>query len=138
MISSPDLLPFEMNLLGFRRTFVEKLFTIHGKIERFQADGVHPGRDLRHYADLCLLAETDEVREMLRSPEYAETCADYDDPDRIGTVDDGAGSARSPAAEAPRATRRGEQVLRPAMRGTAGPRRRNAPRSHRPARSRRP
>ena len=78
----PDLLPFEMNLLAFRRTFVEKLFTIHGKIERFQADGVHPGRDLRHYADLYLLAETNEVREMLRSPEYAEICADYDENSR--------------------------------------------------------
>lgn len=77
-----DVVPFEMNLLAFRRTFVEKLFTIHGKIERFQADGVHPGRDLRHYADLYFLAETDEVREMLRSPEYAEICTDYDENSR--------------------------------------------------------
>lgn len=78
-LESPDeLQPFEMNLLAFRRTFVEKLFTIHGKIQRFFDDGTLPGRDLRHYADLHMLASRDEVREMLRSAEYAEICADYD------------------------------------------------------------
>ena len=33
--------PFTMTLLHFRRTFVEKLFALHGKVERLKADG-HP------------------------------------------------------------------------------------------------
>lgn len=48
--------PFEMDLLHFRRTFVEKLFAIHGKVERLEQEGVPLGRDVRHYADLYVLA----------------------------------------------------------------------------------
>ncbi len=74
----PELEPFEMALLAFRRTFVEKLFTIHGKIERFKADGTHPGRDVRHYADLYYLAGEPAVLEMLASDEYRAIRLDYD------------------------------------------------------------
>jgi Nucleotidyl transferase AbiEii toxin, Type IV TA system len=59
-----------MTLLHFRRTFIEKLFAIHGKIERFKADGHPLGRDARHYADIHTLAGTDEVMAMLDSTEY--------------------------------------------------------------------
>ena len=73
-----DLQPFDMKLLHFRRTFVEKLFTIHGKIERFKADGTAVGRDARHYADIHKLAGENDVVAMLNSPEYGELKLDYD------------------------------------------------------------
>ncbi len=74
--------PFAMTLLHFRRTFVEKLFAIHGKIERLKSEGHPLGRDARHYADIHVLAGQPEVLEMLRSPEYALICADYDEKSR--------------------------------------------------------
>jgi hypothetical protein len=73
-----DLAGFDMTLLHFRRTFVEKLFAIHGKVVRLVGEGVALGRDARHYADLYALAGTHEVRAMLASPEYAEIRDDYD------------------------------------------------------------
>jgi hypothetical protein len=73
-----DLIGFDMTLLHFRRTFVEKLFAIHGKVVRLVGEGVPLGRDARHYADLHALAGTHEVRAMLASPEYAEIRDDYD------------------------------------------------------------
>lgn len=69
---------FPMTLLHFRRTFVEKLFAIHGKVERLKADGHPLGRDARHYADIHVLAGRDEVVGMLKSGEYLEICCDYD------------------------------------------------------------
>jgi hypothetical protein len=73
-----DLAPFEMTLLHFRRTFVEKLFTIHSKVRRLLEDGTPVARDARHYADLHALASRPEVIAMLRSGEYAAICRDYD------------------------------------------------------------
>lgn len=73
-----DLGPFAMTLLHFRRTFVEKLFTIHGKVERLKAEGYRLGRDARHYSDLFALAGTPEVQTMLESDEYAQIKDDYD------------------------------------------------------------
>jgi len=73
-----DLPGFEMTLLHFRRTFVEKMFAIHGKVVRLIEDGVPLGRDARHYADLHALAGTHEVHAMLASPEYREIRDDYD------------------------------------------------------------
>ena len=70
--------PFTMTLLHFRRTFVEKLFALHGKIERLKTDGHQLGRDARHYADIHVLAATDEVLTMLTSDEYAAIKSDYD------------------------------------------------------------
>jgi hypothetical protein len=70
--------PFTMTLLHFRRTFVEKLFALHGKVERLKAEGHPLGRDARHYADIHVLAATDAVLAMLRCDEYAEIKADYD------------------------------------------------------------
>lgn len=74
--------PFPMTLLRFRRTFVEKLFAIHGKIERLKQDGHPVGRDARHYADLYVLAGQAEVLVMLRSPEYEAIRLDYDEKSR--------------------------------------------------------
>jgi hypothetical protein len=68
---------FALTLLHFRRTFVEKMFAIHGKVERFLREGTPVGSYARHYYDLFRLAGTPEVAAMLRSPEYSEIKADY-------------------------------------------------------------
>jgi len=69
---------FEMRLLHFRRTFVEKMFAIHGKVEAFKSEGREIGGYARHYYDLYCLANRPEVLAMLRSDEYAAIKADYD------------------------------------------------------------
>jgi hypothetical protein len=71
-----------MTLLHFRRTFVEKLFAIHGKVEQLKESGALLGRDVRHYADLYVLADRPEVTAMLASDEYDEIKADYDEKSR--------------------------------------------------------
>jgi hypothetical protein len=77
-----DLGGFEMTLLHYRRTFVEKLFALHGKVVRLQEGGPPLGRDARHYSDLYVLAGEREVRAMLASPEYEEIRRDYDEKSR--------------------------------------------------------
>ena len=77
-LNAEDEGPFPMRLLHFRRTFVEKLFAIHGKVERLKRDGTPLGTYARHYYDLFRLAGQDEVLAMLRSPEYAAIRTDYD------------------------------------------------------------
>lgn len=69
---------FEMRLLHFRRTFVEKLFAIHSKVEKFKQTGIGIGGYARHYYDLYCLAERQEVLAMLRSNEYEAIKIDYD------------------------------------------------------------
>lgn len=77
-----DLTGFEMALLHYRRTFVEKLFALHGKVLRLQEEGHPLARDARHYADLYALADQHEVRSMLASSEYAQIREDYDEKSR--------------------------------------------------------
>jgi len=72
-----------MRLLHFRRTFVEKLFAIHGKVELLKRDGKPIGSYARHYYDLYQLARTPDVPAMLATPEYDEIKADYDHISRI-------------------------------------------------------
>jgi Nucleotidyl transferase AbiEii toxin, Type IV TA system len=74
---------FEMRLLHFRRTFVEKLFTIHGKVEAFKAAGQQIGVYARHYYDLFCLADRPEILAMLNSQEYMDIRADYDRVSRV-------------------------------------------------------
>ena len=69
---------FEMRLLHFRRTFVEKLFAIHGKVELLKRDGRPLGSHARHYYDLFHLAEQPQVLTMLTCKEYAAIKVDYD------------------------------------------------------------
>lgn len=69
---------FPMRLLHFRRTFVEKLFAIHARVERLVEQRAPLGSYARHYYDLYCLAQGTEVRVMLQSPEYGEIRADYD------------------------------------------------------------
>jgi hypothetical protein len=81
-LGAEDEGPFEMRLLHFRRTFVEKLFAIHAKVEAFKMTGQEIGGYARHYYDLFCLADRPEVLAMLQSEEYAAIKADYD---RIST-----------------------------------------------------
>lgn len=70
---------FSMRLLHFRRTFVEKLFAIHGKVELLKRDGRPIGSYARHYYDLFQLAAQQDVTAMLASDEYAAIKTDYDE-----------------------------------------------------------
>lgn len=72
-----DRLPFEMRLLHFRRTFVEKLFTLHSRVERVMAQGKELGRDARHYYDLAMLLDQPQTRMMLESEEFKVICGQY-------------------------------------------------------------
>lgn len=69
---------FKMRLLHFRRTFVEKLFAIHKRVEMWKKDGTAVGTHTRHYYDLYHLAGREEVRQMLQSGEYEQIKMDYD------------------------------------------------------------
>ena len=77
-LQAQDEQPFSLRLLHFRRTFVEKLFAIHAKVELFKRDARPIGPYARHYYDIYHLAGHDEVRAMLASEEYAELKTDYD------------------------------------------------------------
>lgn len=77
-----DLSGFDMTLLHYRRTFVEKMFALHGKVIRLRDEGLPLGRDARHYPDLYALAGEQEVHAMLASPEYDEIRKDYDEKSR--------------------------------------------------------
>ena len=76
-LGAEDEGPFEMRLLHFRRTFVEKMFAIHAKVEAYKKTGKEIGGYARHFYDLFCLAERPEVRAMLRSEEYGIIKADY-------------------------------------------------------------
>jgi hypothetical protein len=65
-------------LLHFRRTFVEKMFAIHGKIELLKRDGQPLGGYARHYYDIFQLSQQPEVLAMLQSDEYGAIKQDYD------------------------------------------------------------
>ena len=69
-------------MLHYRRTFVEKLFALHGKVVRLLDEGQPLARDARHYPDLYVLAGEHEVHTMLASPEYGEIRRDYDEKSR--------------------------------------------------------
>lgn len=69
---------FSMQLLHFRRTFVEKMFAIHSKVQLLKRDKQPLGTFARHYYDLHPLAGREEVIAMLKSDEYGEIKKDYD------------------------------------------------------------
>lgn len=69
---------FPMRLLHFRRTFVEKMFAVHGKVELLKRDGQPLGSYARHYYDMFQLAAQEEVIAILKSDEYAAIKSDYD------------------------------------------------------------
>lgn len=69
---------FSMRLLHFRRTFVEKMFAIHSKVELFKRKRQPLGAYTRHYYDLHELSKETEVLAMLESAEYKKIKTDYD------------------------------------------------------------
>jgi hypothetical protein len=77
-LGAEDEAPFSLRLLHFRRTFVEKMFAIHSKVQLLKRDRQPLGSYARHYYDLFQLSAHSEVQTMLRSAEYAAIKADYD------------------------------------------------------------
>lgn len=77
-LGTEDESAFPFRLLHFRRTFVEKMFAIHGKVELLKRDRRPLGTYARHYYDLFQLAGEADVRAMLASDEYRMIKADYD------------------------------------------------------------
>ncbi|MEW6741823.1 MAG: nucleotidyl transferase AbiEii/AbiGii toxin family protein [Planctomycetota bacterium] len=77
-VGAEDEAGFSLRLLHFRRTFVEKMFAIHSKVELLKRANQPIGSYARHYYDLYQLAARPEVRAMLQSDEYAAIKADYD------------------------------------------------------------
>lgn len=98
-----DRLPFEMRLLHFRRTFVEKLFTLHSRVKKVITQGKDLGRDARHYYDLAMLLDQPETRVMLASEEFKVICGQYRDltgkfyPGQVKFLPDGMDLSESPA-----------------------------------------
>lgn len=62
-----DLQAFEVEMLDVKRTFVEKLFTVHAAYEQDRA-----ANKTRHYYDLFRLCGLPEIREFPSSEEYRE------------------------------------------------------------------
>jgi hypothetical protein len=77
-LEAEDESSFPMRLLHFRRTFVEKMFAIHSKVEMLKRDGRPLGTYARHYYDLFKLSQRPEVMDMLQSAEYEGIKEDYD------------------------------------------------------------
>src|SRR5205807_4545836 len=77
-LGAEDEASFPMRLLHFRRTFVEKMFAIHGKVEVLKRDRRPLGSYARHYYDLFQLAAQEDVIVMLKSAEYEAIKNDYD------------------------------------------------------------
>lgn len=78
-LGAEDEGPFSLLLLHFRRTFVEKMFAIHSKVELLKRDKMPLGTYARHYYDLFQLSSESEVIAMLKSEEYAAIKKDYDE-----------------------------------------------------------
>jgi hypothetical protein len=69
-LGADDESPFFMQLLDYRRTFVEKLFTIQSKVEQSLQEGTSIGTYARHYYDLYCLAQQDSVKALLENTEF--------------------------------------------------------------------
>jgi len=76
-----DVDGFEMRVLDYRRTFVEKMFAIHALVERHKGGRSPLGRGARHYADLYYLAGDELVQKLVGTEEYA---AMYEDQLGVG------------------------------------------------------
>src|ERR1035437_8355817 len=61
---------FTMRLLHYRRTFVEKMFAIHGKVELLKRDDCAAGAQARHSHDLAqLILQARFLRVIVRDDE---------------------------------------------------------------------
>lgn len=76
---SKDFRPFNLPLLHFRRTLMEKLYALHDKVERGMIqDGIPVGTYARHYYDGSQLLMQPEVQAMLKEgSETIEIAKDY-------------------------------------------------------------
>jgi Nucleotidyl transferase AbiEii toxin, Type IV TA system len=77
-LGANDESSFPMQLLHFRRTFVEKLFSIHSHVTEYQLSSKPISTYARHYYDLFCLAQQPEVQEMLDGLEYQEIKQDVE------------------------------------------------------------
>jgi hypothetical protein len=77
-LDTDDETTFPMLLLDFRRTAIEKLFAIHGRVEQYLQQGEPLGKYTRHYYDLYCLFQRSEVRDLVASDEYQELKLDCD------------------------------------------------------------
>jgi Nucleotidyl transferase AbiEii toxin, Type IV TA system len=77
-LDTEDESTFSMLLLDFRRTAIEKLFAIHGRVEQYLDKGEPLGKYTRHYYDLYCLFQRSEVRDLVASDEYQELKLDCD------------------------------------------------------------
>jgi Nucleotidyl transferase AbiEii toxin, Type IV TA system len=77
-LDTEDETTFSMLLLDFRRTAIEKLFAIHGRVKQYLDVGEPLGKYTRHYYDLYCLFQRSEVRALLASDEYRELKLDCD------------------------------------------------------------
>lgn len=69
-----DLASFEVNCLDYRRTFVEKLFSVHAAFIKNKVAG-----KMRHYYDLHQLAALEETKSFLLSEEYLSVYKDVEE-----------------------------------------------------------
>ncbi len=76
--TSEDTRSFQIDLLHYRRTFVEKLFAIHSYVSGWLENRNFADATVRHYADLYLLSQEPVVVNMLKSNEYEKIRIDYD------------------------------------------------------------
>ena len=77
-LGTTDETPFDMPLLHFRRTFVEKMFAIHANVEIFKETGKSISSYARHYYDRACLGKEEQVQRMLHSDEYSAIKDDYE------------------------------------------------------------
>ena len=77
-LGTEDEVSFSMPLLHFRRTFVEKLFSLHSKVIQYQLDNTSFANYTRHYYDLFCLAQRPETIAMIQSEEYFKIKQDCD------------------------------------------------------------
>lgn len=61
---------FSMMLLHFKRTFVEKLFAIDDKVNKYRQENQPIDKHARHYYDLYQLAQREEIKQLLESPDF--------------------------------------------------------------------
>lgn len=71
LLGAEDETSFSMKVLHYRRTFVEKLFSIHSHVVHASKQGRSIGTYARHYYDLFCLSQQNEVITMLNSDEYS-------------------------------------------------------------------
>jgi predicted nucleotidyltransferase component of viral defense system len=71
-LGAEDEVSFPMQVLHFRRTFVEKIFAIHSHVIHAQQRNQSIETYARHYYDLFCLSQQEEVIKMMNSDEFLD------------------------------------------------------------------